>query len=154
MNERYCFRGKRADNGEWSYGAYLEQYHSQRSGRIDAIFCSDETKTHRYAAGCGTVGQCAGLRDKNGTLIFEGDILRFYEHYTEPDGELDDADSRDIQPVVWCGWRDYPAFDLADHDFDSNGLSALFGAGYSVEVIGNVHDDPGLLPQWRGRDKP
>ncbi len=75
--------------------------------------------------------QYTGLRDKNGREIYEGDILR---------GSYDSA-----YEVRYMGDRDYPAFDvIPDVGSDSNGLSYLI-AEESVEVIGNIYENPELL---------
>jgi uncharacterized phage protein (TIGR01671 family) len=84
--------------------------------------------------------QCTGLKDKNGKLIFEGDIVRYAEYEIE-----------EIKPewkyteIVWGGSFDYPAFDLKQHNFDSNGLSEIFACGWTIEVIGNIYQNKDLL---------
>ncbi len=78
-----------------------------------------------------TVGQYTGLQDKNGTKIFEGDILSAHLDDGYPENET-------MLEVVWHnnGWygKNGKFFD----DFD-NGFEKYF------EVIGNIHDNPELL---------
>ena len=104
-----------------------------------------------------SVGQYTGLTDKNGTKIFEGDIIRYafgtdYEMYLEslecPE-EYEGADFSDlwtIDTVVYGIELGYPAFDLNNHEFECNGLAELSESFlYYYEVIGNIHDNPELL---------
>jgi len=132
MNDRYLFRGKRTDNGEWATGAYLERYHSTRLGTVDAIFASDENMTRRYPVYRGTVGQCTGCLDKHGARVFEGDVVKF-EH---PSPDVLNGTG----VVAWNG--EELAF-----EFSEPGAAAQY-YGYSgdlYEIIGNVHDNPWLL---------
>ena len=81
MNERYLFRGKRIDNGEWVYGSLAQTNNYPYDGTnissyIWEIPCVETLKPVNSS----TIGQCTGARDKNGTLIFEGDILRHYKY--------------------------------------------------------------------------
>lgn len=58
------FRGKRIDNGEWVEGC-LQIY----AGIVSILYA-----TEWYRVDPETIGECTGLRDKNGKLVFEYDI--------------------------------------------------------------------------------
>lgn len=104
-----------------------------------------------------TVGQYTGLTDKNGTKIFEGNIIRYadYDEYrcyiesldcAERNENMDFCQMWTVDEIVYGIKIGYPAFDLNSHDFESNGLSVLNESGqYYYEVIGNIHDNPELL---------
>ena len=50
-----------------------------------------------------------------------------------------------IDVVIW-GSDSYPAFDLKDnYDFDSNAFSFIFNEGWTIEIIGNIYENPELL---------
>ena len=77
MNERYLYRGKRKDNGEWIYGGHMYVESLDRHIIVEHDGCkqfSDECFGFS-AVIPETVGQCTGLKDKNGNWIFEGDII-------------------------------------------------------------------------------
>lgn len=76
-----------------------------------------------------TICQYTGLEDKNGTKIFEGDILQVSH------------DGVEIGRV--CIYYKYAMYlcDIiyGDIDFDTLGM---LNANYQLEVIGNVYDNP------------
>lgn len=77
------YRGKKIDNGEWTYGFYFErsiegQKHSYIKYQTpDEGFVTDEVDAD-------TVGQYTGIRDDQGLQIFEGDIIEvcYYDDMT------------------------------------------------------------------------
>lgn len=116
MEDRHLYRGKRTlTDNMWVYWDGF-------SGVQPNTVIEEET-----------ICQCTGLKDKNGKLIWENDILS---------GHIDDEFPEDEtrKRVVWHenGWctnepgcDDYEKLD----DFDSE----------NFEVIGNIIDNPELL---------
>ena len=136
MNREIVFRGKRLDNDEWLYGDLM---HDNQGGCYIYPLDAENLYTENKVA-TDTVGQFAGLVDKKGVKIFEGDIVTMMRkpekrrHY-----EL-------VRHVVTCNnvcdWvfkslsNDVLGLVMANHsDFDS----------YKFEVIGNIYDNPELL---------
>lgn len=139
------FRGKCCTTGEWVEGflgiEVPDDYVIQQFS-FDEYFASE--CIDQYSVKLETVGQYTGLTDKNGTRVFEGDIL-----HVEQCGE---TGSR-ISPVYFGEYID------ADSVFDnyccigfyvktSDGcctIGALLSEEFECEVIGNIHDNPELL---------
>lgn len=130
------FRGKRKDNGEWVYGNLItdgeDVYVLPKEDLLKGLDIGgwiDGVQTYEVVPE--TVGQYTNLDDKNGTKIFEKDILSAHLDDGYPENET-------LLEVVWHnnGWygKNGKFFD----DFD-NGFEKYF------EVIGNIHDNPELL---------
>lgn len=109
------FRGKRMDNGEWTYGSLLTYADGS------CFICCEiyPGKLNKLQVNPATVGQYTGLTDKKGKKIFEGDILKW-------DNEWPDY----CEVAKW----DYELLDMRKNDWSQ-----------FCEVIGNQWDNPELL---------
>ena len=143
------FRGKRTDNGEWVEGYYYKAKYC----RTDDELCDYITVPHpkeynepssHYIVNPETVGQYTGLKDKNGTKIFEGDMIKPF------DDEIDKIVVEfHLGQFLLClyGERGY----MAEYGWEESGNYVCFEAdplssyGDDIEVIGNIHDSPELL---------
>ena len=76
MEDRYLFRGKRIDNGEWVEG-YLSYPFCTKNGNESYYFYAKDSLGFfcRCVVDASTICQCTGLKDKNGKLIWENDII-------------------------------------------------------------------------------
>ena len=122
MQERYLFRGKRND-GSWAIG-YLadENKICVKAKPSDVPRHARHCTEPNLAYACvlpSTIGQCTGLKDVHGMLVFEGDIVQW-------------VDSDGIQRTDTASWM--------------NGGLCLCNSGYTVgsygdlEIISNIHD--------------
>nr|DAR51110.1 MAG TPA: YopX protein [Caudoviricetes sp.] len=119
------FRGKFGD--EWKYG-YLT-IEPQGLAIKEPYECG---ASHIWCIDPKTVGQYTGLKDKNGTKIFDGDICSF----CNTDGGLTNYE------VLWFG-RKWVVREASSNVVDNLDLSFC---EYSV-AIGNIYDNPELLEE-------
>ena len=86
------------------------------------------------------IEQYTGLKDKNGTEIYEGDIVEVkHSDWTEPT----------IHVVKWCGDEKYPAFNLKPElDEEANSIALVAQSDFfSVKVVGNIHENSELMEE-------
>ena len=103
----------------------------------------DYPEDHTFPAIDSFLMQSTGLKDKNGVEIFEGDVVKV----------SDGGNEEDSYTSVVKNYADegYPAFDIeapSSWYYESNVLSTIMGGDYeTIEVIGNVWENPELLEQ-------
>ena len=139
------FRGKRIDTGEWVYGDFYRK--CGVTGIVyDYMISTRDGMT--YPVIPETVGQYTGLKDKNNKNIFDGDILQAenisytgtYGYAVIKFGEYEDCDFVDDSGYCSSGVGFYAILTR------TNGIVGI--ERYMVatmEVIGNIHDNPELL---------
>ena len=137
------FRGKRLQGGDWVEGYFFKSDINKRareSGKATLIFTPDcdtfitVPECHNsFMVVSDTVGQYTGLTDKNGKMIWEGDIMVAHLDESCPDNKT-------YQKVIWNesgfhskekGSEDISPIDRFDQEW--------------FEVIGNIFDNPELL---------
>ena len=139
------FRGKRTDNGEWVYG-YV--YRCDWAGKENVyIIPHYDSALHLIEVDPETVGQYTGLKDKNGTKIFEGDILKGFNYPYKYEEEFNY-----FAEVLW--FENSPAFGIYTLKNPKSKVSGISEGNTdymedwipnSWEVIGNIYDNSELL---------
>lgn len=122
------FRGKIRIIDEWVEGSLLKYPDG------DCYICrpsDDPAVLDKYDVDTDTVGECTGLRDKNGKLIFEGDIV---DHHVQ--GNI--LVNRGV--IVWDAKNGRWA-----HKLNTMEPCLFMFNSTAWEIIGNIHDNPELL---------
>ena len=81
MNREILFRGKRVDTGEWVEGNLLDNGLIENKAYFIIPTEADNFDEYEQVYPS-TVGQYTGLKDKNGTKIFEGDYVKMSNNPT------------------------------------------------------------------------
>lgn len=112
------FKGKRLDNGEWTYGDLLHL--------VDGVYISNDNGNNMAQVNPDTACQFTGSVDKNGKEIYEGDVIHI---------------GPDYYVVIWV--EDLGGFYLKV-DYAKLPCTSPLGAmlcRFDFEVIGNINDD-------------
>lgn len=127
MNRVILFRGKDAIYRKWIYGDLLtcasctQIWQNSDFGKFPASVIPE------------TIGQFTGLGDKNGTMVFEGDIIEAHLDELFPD----------FATTLVVVWSDYGWFGR-DMEGNVDSLERKWVSDF-FEIIGNIHDNADLL---------
>ena len=134
MNDRYLYRAKRKNWRElpkemWWVQGYLYGIWERRY----ILWGMTNDVPDMIEVDQSTICQCTGLKDKNGKLIWENDIMVGY---------LDDMypENATYAQVIW----DKNGFYTKEQDSDDISLMDEFDEKH-FEVCGNIFDNPELL---------
>ena len=136
MNDRYLYRAKRTDNGEWVEGYLVYDNFDHEYRIVIELDYSTGTCFHTMMAprvDVSSICQCTGLKDKNGKMIWENDIIEAWSQGRRAIGK--------IKHRIDGTWIMYPAWQNGEMWYllpNNEGIT-------TVEVIGNIFDNPELL---------
>lgn len=141
MEDRYLFKAKRLDTNDWILG-FLSMH---KTGKyFIRPICGSASSSEEVEKN--TICQCTGLKDKNGKLIWEGDIILFQLDNDDCPFPNKDTKKR-LGKVFYKGFRTTFAIGMGKNGSSSinDDLWKYVQNGNRVEVIGNIFDNPELL---------
>ena len=137
MNDRFLCRAKRTDNGEWVEGFYavirektvIIEREAKNFYDIDGGKNSHGNKIVEVDPS--TICQCTELKDKNGKLIWENDIVNCLSE----------------ECCGYIGWNESEVGFYFNVLLEDGGFEEEHIYEYKdwIEVIGNIIDNPELL---------
>ena len=126
MEDRYLFKAKRIDNGEWVQGYIVKYgYTGREKYYIVPVYAS---ALYSFLIDSSTICQCTAMPDKNKKLVFEHDIVW-------------DSDERAFYEIIWN--QEDMCWNVEDADGHKSEFEECYGS--TIEVNGNRFDNPELL---------
>lgn len=121
MEDRYLSKAKKTDSEEWIVGSLISTPHG--GYMIDRVA---DSRRFRVMINPSTICQCTGLKDKNGKLIWENDIVKI----------------NNSKGNVLITFRDFEIIcTIPNEKYYKHRLE--YDTEY--EVVGNIFDNPELL---------
>ena len=140
MQDRYLYRANRMGNGEWVEGFLMDDSYinmpfndNDVGGRFDDPVEIDQS----------TICQCTGLKDKNGKLIWENDVVDMYDRNTDYRWRAVVLFGNPNSEYTW-GWQLKPIGEC-EANKDILCWIDMEESGAFCEVIGSAIDNPELL---------
>lgn len=158
---RHIIKAKMLKTGKWVTGYYYKMAETTHCTTDDCPpvpvhhYILQETMTDwelsnqmlQYEIDPDTICQCVGLKDKNGNVIFEHDVLKGFFYPYECDGECN--------YYGLCNWFDetkaFMIYTIKNPESDVRGIShgnteLMEEWNHAMwEIIGNEFDNPELL---------
>ena len=137
MNDRYLFRAKHSlESKKWNIGNLVEE--------PDGLYLRDNKNNIMvYIQDHSTICQCTGLKDKNGKLIWENDVVKCIDK---------NSDSEFIAVIEFGNPNSFYSwgYQLKHIKGDEPNLDILLWidmeeTGATCEVISNIFDNPELM---------
>ena len=131
MEDRYLFKAKRIDNGEWVQGALFNgESHCIIGQEIKfSPYTEHECKIVGYEVDRDTICQCTGLKDTDGKMIWENDIIKCKFGIAVAVWDKSEWRIKLVKDNIWR--KDLHYWVVEDNQ--------------RTEVVGNIFDNPELL---------
>lgn len=140
MQDRHLFRAKRTDNGEWTYG-YLYGIWERKY----ILWGMTNNVPDMKEVDPSTICQCTGLKDENGKLIWENDVVDLYDRNTDYKWRAVVLFGNPNCEYTW-GWQLKPIVEC-EANTDILCWIDMEESGAFCDVIGSAIDNPELLEQ-------